>query len=275
MVQAFLKKWWVELYFKAPNPPLSLQIITDGISNDSVDKQSSGSKFSSFGPTSFPGIYNAKDYQILNSTLGRLVPTCDKAMSNLLGSKPVDGLRLSQATWSKSENLLRNSSQVLASAEHYLSATGALLQDLEGEGIAEIKSLLLQLDKALGTSQVLVSGALANLTLSKRSEILDKSSVYETLKDSLMKSPLMDKMFGLSLQKVQEEVSKAPQSVSVNVRLNDGKRTIASSSGYQPTPTFSAKRRKVDRRKQYANSSKTPHAQKSGSKGAQKSGPRP
>jgi hypothetical protein len=62
--------------------------------------------------------------------------------------KPVDDLRLSQATWSKSENLLRNSSQVLASAEHYLSATGAILQDLEGEGIAEIKSLLLQLDKA-------------------------------------------------------------------------------------------------------------------------------
>ena len=94
--------------------------------------------------------------------------------------------------------------------------------------------------------------------------------------DSLMKSPLSDKMFGLSLQKVQEEVSKAPQSVSVNVRLNDGKRTIASSSsGYQPTPTFSAKRRKVIRLKQYANSSKTPHAQKSGSKGVQKSGPRP
>jgi hypothetical protein len=36
-----------------------------------------------------------------------------------------------------------------------------------------------------------------------------------------MKSPLSDKMFGLSLQKVQEEVSKAPESVSVNVRLNE------------------------------------------------------
>ena len=263
--------------FPASNHVLAaLQIINDGIGNDSVDKQSSGSKFSSFGPTSFSGVYNVKDYQIFNSTLGRLVPTCDKAMSNLLGSKPVDGLRLSQATWSKSENLLRNSSQVLASAELYLSATGAILQDLEGEGIAEIKSLLLQLDKALGTSQVLVSGTLANLTLSKRSEILDKSSVNETLKDSLMKSPLTDTIFGLSLQKVQEEDSKTPQSVSVNVRLNDGKRTIASSSsGYQPTPTFSAKRRKVVRRKQYANSSKTPHAQKSGSKSAQKSGPRP
>ena len=253
----------------------ALQIINDGISSDSVDKQSSGSKFSSFGPTSFSGVYNVKDYQIFNSTLRRLVPTCDKAMSNLLGSKPVDGLRLSQATWSMSDNLPRKSSQVLASAEHYLSATG-VLQDLEGECIAEIKSLVLQLDKALGTSQVLVSGALANLTLSKRSEILDKSSVNETLKDSLMKSPLTDNCFCLSLQKVQEEVSKAPQSVSVNVRLNDGKRTIASSSsGYQPTPNFSAKRRKVVRRKQYANSSKTPHAKKSGSKGAQKYGPQP
>ena len=84
-----------------------------------------------------------------------------------------------------------------------------------------------------------MSGALANLALSKRSEILDKSSVNETLKDSLMKSPLTDKIVGLSLQKVQEEVSKAPQSVSINVRLHDGKRTIASSSsGYQPTRTF-------------------------------------
>jgi hypothetical protein len=71
----------------------ALQIINDGISNDSVDKQSSGSKFSSFGPTSFSGVYNVKDYLIFNSTLGRLVPTCDKAMSNLLGSKPVDGLK--------------------------------------------------------------------------------------------------------------------------------------------------------------------------------------
>ena len=77
-------------------------------------------------------------------------------MSNVLGSKRVDGLRLYQVTWSKSKNLLRNSSQVLASAEHYLSATGALLQDLEDEGIAEFKSLLLQLNKALGASQVLV-----------------------------------------------------------------------------------------------------------------------
>ena len=162
--------------------------------------------------------------------------------------------------------LLGQSRRIFFVIRHrYLLRQNIIFQDLEGEGIAEINSLLLQLDKTLGASQVLVSGALANLTLSNRSEILDKSSVNETFKDSLMTSPLTDKIFGLSLQKVQEEVSKAPQSVSVNVRLNDGKRTTASSSsGYQATPTFSAKRRKVVRRKQYANSSKTPHAQKSG-----------
>ena len=44
-------------------------------------------------------------------------------------------------------------------------------------------------------------------------------------------------------------------------------RLISKTTGYQSTPTFSAKRRKVVRRKQCANSSKTPHAQKSGSKG--------
>ena len=53
-----------------------------------------------------------------------------------------------------------------------------------------------------------MSGALTNFTLSKRSEILDKSSVNETLKDSLMKSPLMDKMFGLSLQKSRKKLAR-------------------------------------------------------------------
>jgi hypothetical protein len=38
----------------------ALQIINDSISNDSVDKQSSGSKFSSFGPTSFAGLYKLR-----------------------------------------------------------------------------------------------------------------------------------------------------------------------------------------------------------------------
>jgi hypothetical protein len=75
------------------------------------------------------------------------------------------------------ESLLKPSLIICKAANTWLDSGKELyVEDLEGEGIAEIKSLLLQLDKALGASQVLVSGALANLTLFKRSEILDKAS---------------------------------------------------------------------------------------------------
>ena len=37
-------------------------------------------------------------------------------------------------------------------------------------------------------------------TLSKRREILEKSFVNEILQDSFLRSPLSDKVFGLSLQ---------------------------------------------------------------------------
>jgi hypothetical protein len=56
-------------------------------------------------------------------------------------------------------------------------------------------------------------------TLSKRSEILEKSSVNESLKDSLLSSPLSDKIFGLSVQEVQEEIKKLQQPVKVNVQV--------------------------------------------------------
>jgi hypothetical protein len=56
-----------------------------------------------------------------------------------------------------------------------------LLQGKEGEDLAEVKSLLLQADQALGSSQCLLMGTLANFTLSKRREILEKSSVHEIL----------------------------------------------------------------------------------------------
>jgi hypothetical protein len=42
---------------------------------------------------------------------------------------------------------------------------------------AEVKPFLLQVDKALGASQLLIMGSLANCTLSKRSEILEKARV--------------------------------------------------------------------------------------------------
>jgi hypothetical protein len=62
-------------------------------------------------------------------------------------------------------------------------------------------------------------GTLGNFTLSKRSEILEKSSVNGSLKDSLLSSPLSDKIFGLSVQEVQEEMKKLPQPVKVNVQI--------------------------------------------------------
>ena len=36
LVQAFLKKWWVESDFKAPNPPLSLRLKVSGCHYNSI-----------------------------------------------------------------------------------------------------------------------------------------------------------------------------------------------------------------------------------------------
>ena len=36
LVQAFLKKWWVESDFKAPNPPLSLRLKGSGCHYNSI-----------------------------------------------------------------------------------------------------------------------------------------------------------------------------------------------------------------------------------------------
>jgi hypothetical protein len=49
----------------------------------------------------------------------------------------------------------------------------------------ELKSFLLQVDQAIGISQLLLMGTLGNFTLSKRSEILEKSSVNKFLKKVL------------------------------------------------------------------------------------------
>jgi hypothetical protein len=110
-------------------------------------------------------------------------------------------------------------------------------------------------------------GTLANFTLSKRREILEKSSVNESLQDSLLRSPLSDKVFGLSLQKVQEEVNKTPQPLRVNVQLTNGKRSASVSSS---APTGSDKRKVFVPK---ASGPKKPH-QKGGYKGAKKPGSR-
>jgi hypothetical protein len=200
----------------------AIQFVNDCLSVKVNDKSSHGSSFSGFGASSFPGNFKSKDIEIHDTSIGKTDPVCDKSFSQLLGAKPVDGLRLSQSLWAKSENLLRSASHVLGTAEFFLSAVGALLQGKEGEDLAEVKSLLLQVDQALGSSQCLLMGTLANFTLSKRREILEKSSVNEILQDSLLRSPLSDK------------VNKTPQPLRVNVQLTNGKRS-ASVSFSAPT----------------------------------------
>ena len=152
-------------------------------------------KFPGFGPSSFPGRYRSKDFEIHNLSIEKSAPTCDKAMASLLGSKSVNGLRLTQALWSKSENLLMTTSHALCTAEHFLSAARSLLQE-RGDDFSELKSFLLQVDQAIGISQLLLMGTLDNFTLSERSEILEKSSVNESLKGSLPSSPLLDNQWG-------------------------------------------------------------------------------
>jgi hypothetical protein len=88
-------------------------------------------------------------------------------MASLLGSKSVNGLRLTQALWSKSENLLMTTSHALCTAEHFLSAARSLLQE-RGDDFSELKSFLLQVDQAIGISQLLLMGTLDNFTLSER-----------------------------------------------------------------------------------------------------------
>ncbi|VDI47075.1 Hypothetical predicted protein [Mytilus galloprovincialis] len=94
----------------------SVQIINDGI----VSNESQFSQVSGFGLASFSEQFRSKDYEIFD--LGKLVPKCDKVLSSTISSKPADGLRLTQSVWSKTENLLRNASHVLGTAEHFLSA---------------------------------------------------------------------------------------------------------------------------------------------------------
>ena len=48
--------------------------------------------------------------------------------------------------------MLRSASHVLGTAEFFISAVGALRQGKEGDDLAEVKSLHLQVDQALGSS---------------------------------------------------------------------------------------------------------------------------
>jgi hypothetical protein len=63
--------------------------------------------------------------------------------------------------------------------------------------------------------------------------MLDKSPIPEPLKETLLLSPLVkDKLFGLSLGKLQEEVGKTPQTVKVNVQVSNGQRRVTTSQSH-------------------------------------------
>ncbi|VDI11184.1 Hypothetical predicted protein [Mytilus galloprovincialis] len=107
--------------------------------------------------------------------------------------------------------------------------------------------MLLQVDKSLGMTQFLLFGTVANFTLAKRLEILDKSTVSEALQQRLVSSPLSkDKLFSVSLGQLQEEVNKAPPVVKVDVKVTDGKRFVKTtqvnnpSSSHQPKASSSS-----------------------------------
>jgi hypothetical protein len=89
-------------------------------------------------------------------------------------------------------------------------------------------------------------GSLTNCTLSKRSEILEKARVSDSLKDALIKSPLDDNIFGLLLNEIQKHLSQIPPPVKVNVSPsgNNSKRGSSSSARGSSFPSQD-KRRKV------------------------------
>ena len=66
--------------------------------------------------------------------------------------------------------------------------------------------------------------------------MLDKSPIPEPLKETLSFSPLVkDKLFGLPLGKLQEEVSKTPQSVKVDVQVSNGQRRVTTAQSRSET----------------------------------------
>lgn len=104
----------------------------------------------------------------------------------------------------------------------------------------------------MGATQSLSLGSLANFNIAKRYEILAKSTIPETPKDSLLRSPLTDKIFGLSLEEVHKEVSKTPRPASVNVQVNNGKRDV---SFHASQPDISHKKKNVFRRNRQSTAS--------------------
>ena len=213
----------------------TLDFMNESIS-DFHSSKDIGNKYNGFGPVTFSfSMIRSMDFAIYDSSLGKGYPSCDKTYSTLLGTKPVEELALNQSTWPKSESNLRLMSSVLGTSEHVMAAAGCLLKD-KGDEFDELKSLLLQVDQSLGVSQHLLMSTLSNFILSKRQEMLDKTLIPGPLKETLLFSPLVkDKLFGLPLGKLQEEVSKTPQTVKVDVQVSNGQRRVTTSQSHSET----------------------------------------
>ncbi|CAG2235590.1 unnamed protein product [Mytilus edulis] len=199
--------------------------LAENLANTS---KTGGSKFSGFGPASYPGRCRSKDFEIHGSSLGMSAPACDRSFL------------------------------VCLTAEHFLSAAGSLLKD-KGEEFSDLRSMLLQVDKSLGMSQFLLLGTVANFTLAKRQEILEKSTVSEALQQRLVSSPLSkDKLFSVSLEQLQEEVNKAPPVVKVDVKVTDGKRFVKTTQMNNPSSSSSSHQPKASTSSSSSQSTKRP-----------------
>jgi hypothetical protein len=220
---------------KSGHTKSGLDFMNKSIS-DFHSSKDTGNKYNGFGPATFPSSkIRSMDFAIHDSSLGKGYLSCDKIYSALLGTKPVEGLVLNQSTWAKSESNLRLMSGVLGTAEHAMAASGSLLND-KADAFDELKSLLSQVDQKSGVSQLLLMSTLSSFILSKRQDMLGKSLIAEPLKETLLFSPLMkDKLFGLPLDKLQEEVSKTPQTVKVDVQVSNGQRRVTTSQSHSET----------------------------------------
>ena len=65
--------------------------------------------------------------------------------------------------------------------------------------------------------------------------MLDKSPIPESLKETVVSPLVKDKLFGLPFGKRQEEVSKTPQNVKVDVQVSNGQRRVTISQSHSET----------------------------------------
>ena len=70
----------------------AIQFVNDCLSVKANDKSSQGSSFSGFGVSSFPSNFKSKDFEIHDSSIGKMAPVCDKSFSQLLGPNQLMGL---------------------------------------------------------------------------------------------------------------------------------------------------------------------------------------